>query len=432
MERRMARIKKFLLRTCKSMAKFWNESVTDSRKKQGKRWSLATLLNGMLIGLCMRLITLREVERMTDELVPTGGRLDIRGRISDTTFYHLLTRLNWEEMREGLHAEVDKYYRSKTIRDDSLPIACTAIDGKTVLCDSKKMSRFAQKAEHNDGRVTYNLRVLRAIQTSSIFRPCIDQMPVPPETNEQGAFHAFFADLVKRGKRNGRFELFTLDSGYCYLPLADRIDQEGYAYLIALKMGQPELIKEAERILLRKMKNEMPEAVLDWEIHGSDRVKRELWRTMDMAGYPTTSGEWRHLRQVWVVRTTRRKSTGKEETSLRYFVTNLPRNRLNADECLSVVRAHWAVEDDCFWTLDKEWQEDLRAWCLKEEAVLCQSYLRILAYNICQIIRRRRGRYRKDGSREWPSWDDIFHWVERALTYPIAEWALQIEGLAGT
>ena len=134
----MARIKKFFLRTCKSITKFWNESVTDSRKKQGKRWSLATLLNSILIGLCMKLLTLREVERMTDELVGTGGRFDIKGRISDTTFYHMMARLRWQEMREGLRAEVDKYYRSKTIRDDSLPIACTAIDGKTVLCGPKK------------------------------------------------------------------------------------------------------------------------------------------------------------------------------------------------------------------------------------------------------------------------------------------------------
>ena len=227
--------------------------------------------------------------------------------------------------------------------------------GRRCCVVLKKMSRFAQRANHEDGRVTYNLKVLRAVQTSSIFRPCIDQMPVPPETNEQGAFHAFFADIVERGKRNGRFELFTLDSGYCYRTIADRIDQEGYAYLMALKMGQRELLKEAKRILLLKMKNEMPEAVSDWEIHGGDRVKRELWRTMEMAGYPTTSGEWKHLRQVWLVRTTRRKATGKEETSLLYFVTNLLRNRLNPKECLAVVRAHWGVENDCFWSMDKAW-----------------------------------------------------------------------------
>jgi predicted transposase YbfD/YdcC len=315
---------------------------------------------------------------------------------------------------------------------DALPIACVAIDGKTVLCRSKEISRFAQKAVHHDGNITYNLRVLRAVLTSSVYKPCIDQMPVMPETNEQGAFHEFFDDLVRREKRKDGFELFTMDSGFCYLPVANRMDDAGYAYLMALKKGQPELFKEAERVLLSKMKKEAPEAVTDWEIHGSDRVKRALWRTSDMAGYPTTTGVWNHLRQVWVVRTTRRKASGKEETSLRYFVTNLLWNRLNADECLSVVRSHWGVEDDCFWSLDREWQEDLRAWCLKEEAVLCQSYLRIMAYNICQILRRRRGRDRKNGKREWPSWNTIFHWIEKALISPIAEWALRIEGLIST
>jgi hypothetical protein len=428
-KRRLARIKKFFLRTCKKVTNAWDNYVTDPRDLRGLRWDLKTLLNGMLIGLFNGSHTLREVERVTDELDASGGTFDIPNRIPDTTLYTILQRLNWEEFRRVLHDHVHSLFRSKTLRNDVLPIATTAIDGKTLLYDSVPMSAYAQKAEHKDGRVTYNLRVLRAVYTSSVFKPCIDQMPIPPDTNDMGAFSAFFDDLVEKNARRILYELFTLDGGFSSLAIAEHINSAGYAYLIALKQNQPELLREAERILAPMMESFAPEAQTDWEPHGSYSVKRELWRTFHMIGFPTTSGTWHHLRQVWIVRTTRKNRDGATTKTVRFFMTNLLKNRLKAYECLAVVRAHWGIENDVFCSLDMQWDEDSRAWCLKGEAVLCQSFLRLIAYNACQIIRRRRGRPRIDGSIVWPAWKTVFHWAEQALTFPFPQWILKVEGL---
>ena len=35
----------------------------------------------------------------------------------------------------------------------------------------------------------------------------------------------------------------------------------------------------------------------------------------------------------------------------RLFVTNLPVGRLDPDQCLTVVRRHWRIENDCYNTL---------------------------------------------------------------------------------
>jgi hypothetical protein len=294
------------------------------------------------------------------------------------------------------------------------------------------MSPFAEQAVHKDGRTTENLRVLRAVQTSSIFKPVIDQAPIPPDTNDHGAFSSFFSSLLELGKNTNHFELFTMDGGFCSLYNAALIDTAGYAFLMTLKENQHDLYKETQRIVTSLVDTTPPEAATQWERHGGEMVKRELWRTPALNGYPTTAGEWNCLRRLWLVRTTRQPINGSPIVSSRFFVTNLLKNRLTARQCLDVVLSKWGVEDDCFWSLDREWQEDLRAWCLKNEAVLCQSDLRIMAYHICRIVRRRRGRCRKDGRFEWPAWSMIFHWIERALTIPLPLWVCRLEGLPVT
>jgi hypothetical protein len=44
------------------------------------------------------------------------------------------------------------------------------------------------------------------------------------------------------------------------------------------------------------------------------------------------------------------------------FIPSLPMNRLMPAQCLAASRAHWGIEDDGFWTLDTQWNEDTRAW----------------------------------------------------------------------
>ena len=71
---------------------------------------------------------------------------------------------------------------------------------------------------------------------------------------------------------------------------------------------------------------------------------------------------------------------------------------------------HWRVENDCFNSLDLQWREDFGIWCTKGDAVLGLSLLRVMAYNLVQMLRRRRLRRKtEDGNyREPLSWRSLF------------------------
>ena len=106
----------------------------------------------------------------------------------------------------------------------------------------------------------------------------------------------------------------------------------------------------------------------------------------------------------------------KEE--LRYFLTNLPAQRFTAKQILAVVRAHWGIENDCFWTLDTQWREDFVPWCSSGSAVEALSWIRLMAYNLMQRARRRNLRRSTDANSVVappPAWRNVLRWVRDAL-----------------
>ena len=68
-------------------------------------------------------------------------------------------------------------------------------------------------------------------------------------------------------------------------------------------------------------------------------------RTTDIAGYHG----WQHLRQAWLVRQETLNKKGDVLTTIdRYYVSNLPGNRLTPKQTLLLVRNHWGIENDTF------------------------------------------------------------------------------------
>jgi hypothetical protein len=68
----------------------------------------------------------------------------------------------------------------------------------------------------------------------------------------------------------------TLDAGYCSLSNASLMAAAGYSYVLALKENQPELLREAQRVLPPLAATQRPEAkVLDRD--HSQWVRRSLW-----------------------------------------------------------------------------------------------------------------------------------------------------------
>ena len=409
------RVQRFLGRHRKAPAFRW-EDVTDPRGRRGRRWQLSQLLDGAFDGLLAGCPTLRDVEALTDEMGPEARRRVPR-RVPDTTLYNVLGQLSAEELRGKLRRQVHTLWRAKSLRPEGVPCGVASIDGKGLGALEHDADGTAQKAHRShDGSPYWLSRVLRAVLTSAPARPCLDQMPVATTTNEMGEFIAFFDALMDAYGAGDLFEVVTVDAGMTSRANADHVHAAQKGYIMALKGTQPELLREAER-LLRPLTHMAPEAETPWEKAQGREVRRRLYRTDEIAGYH----EWTHLKQAWLVAQETRSPDGTVEIEERFFLTNLHRGRLTAAQTLVVVRGHWGIENDCFWSLDTQWHEDELPWSTTGSAVEVLGLLRLMAYNLLQLARKRHLRERRPDGRptEPPAWRRLFSWVGQALRLPL-------------
>jgi hypothetical protein len=405
---RSRRVQTLAARLLSGPAYRWGD-LTDPRGRRGQRWSFTQLVQSIFLGLLAGCRTLRDVEGMTDDMGP-AGRAYVPRRVPDTTLWNVIPRISVAELRQKLHLQVHAAWRRKALEPVGLPCGVIAIDGKGLGALEHDAAGTAQKARRShDGSSYWLARMLRAVLTSAEAAPCIDQMPIGARTNEVGCAGAFFDALMKAYGRGNLFEIVTLDAGIVSRALADRIHAADKAYVMALKGTQPELLAEARRLL---DPGREPDATTPWETYQGKKIQRRLFRTAEIAGYH----DWDHLRQAWRVEQETRHPDGATDVEQRYFVTSVPWGRLSPSQILWVVRRHWAIENDCNWTVDTQWLEDRVPWCSSGRAVEVLSWFRLMAYNFLQAARRRTLRLRKpDGTREDPAaWRRIFDWVRQA------------------
>jgi hypothetical protein len=101
-----------------------------------------------------------------------------------------------------------------------------------------------------------------------------------------------------------------------------------------------------------------------------------------------------------------------------YFATNLDSASypLSAEQCLHLVLSHWSIEDDCFNALDVQWKEDTHSYSTTGEATLNRTFLLMMAYNACQLVRKDKDpKKRWDGKEVWETWKDTFKTILLAL-----------------
>lgn len=408
------RVQKYLARHLGRPGFGWAQ-IKDHRARRGRRWKLKELMNTLLLGFLSGCPTLRAVEGMSEDMGSFGRRY-VRRRVPDTTLWDFVAGLRPKDLRAQHIEQVKGSWRNKELRPVGLPCGVVGIDGKGLGSLEHDAQGTAQKTHNGQEYEYYLARSLRACLTSAEGRPCLDQMPIGAKTNEMGDFGRFFRRLLKGyGRNNDLFEIVTTDAGLTSLANATLIHKADKAYVMALKGPQQELLAEAKRLLGSRRK---PEVETPRERYQGRWVTRRLFRTAEMAGFHG----WEHLRQVWRVEQITQYDDGKVEREQRYFLTSLPWGRLTAEQCLLVIRGHWRIESECFEALDLQWAEDSVPWCSKGIAIEVLSWLRLMAYNLLQLARRRHLRRKlPDGKlEEAPAWRRIFEWVKQAWVMPFA------------
>jgi hypothetical protein len=354
---------------------------------------------------------LRQVESFSERML---GR-----KVSDTRLATFLPELSVEEFKDRHRRQVLDLHRSKCLEANlGVPFNVVAVDGKTCWVGDYEANEYCQKQSPSTpgGVPHWMFRVIRAVMTSSRVHACIWQRPIPAETNEMGAFEAFWEELLAAYGHTDLIQVVTLDAGYTSLHNASLIYESGRQYMMSLKQTQPELFAEAERLLpLRKKRRrgkgaaQLPPEAETYEKRDGKLITRQLWRSAEAAGYL----DWTHLKEMWLVRqTTEVLQTGEVSVEDRFFLSSLEPDALTGAQALALVRMHWHVENDCNWVIDTQWKEDDCPWVATGNGLLVVTLLRLMAFNILQLLRNRT--LRSDSNRAM-AWADVLKMVDDAL-----------------
>jgi hypothetical protein len=390
LERRRRAVKKLLMGRREVVA---FAGVGDRRRPHGRRWALAPILAAIVLGIMAKARSVREVEDKTDDMGSLRSRFGIRRRVPRSTIGRVAAHgVAPSELQAHLGRTIRAEQRRKTLAPTELPVGCVALDGKGIRAVHREaVNADCQEVHPQEGAVYYKYLVFRAVLTSAGPKLCIGQQTVPGTTNEMGCFAKFFGWLMEWFGRSGLFEVVFTDAGSTSKDNAALVDAANKGYVLGLKENQPELLREAKRLLLPQMRGQPPEAeTAEWEKdHRGRWLKRQMWRTFEIAGYL----DWPHLQQAIVVRTLQRLGDPKhgpcktEVVEDRYFVSNLAvGHRLKGMHMLRAIRQYWQVEEHNR-VMDVELEEDELPFTQVGDGVPVTTLLRVLAANLLALLR---------------------------------------------
>lgn len=398
--------------------------IEDERGRRGRRFEHLGLLMALALGCSAALPSLRSVETMTAWLAPSWRRRSrIRRRISDTKLRDALMSIEPEQARGCIHRQVKAEHRRGRLAPTRLPFGVVAIDGKSLGKLPSWDHRDVQRQRPEDGRDYGLARVHRAHLVSSDATVCVDQRPIPGDSNEVGEVLTYARQLVEAYGRTNLFEVVTADAGNTCLALGDYLHGRDLGYVLAIKGPSGDIYQEA----LSRLSWLEPERC---EVSVTERVKGTLvtWR-LYRAQLEGGHLGWGHARQLVRVERIVVDAHGKvERVGNRYFVTNLHTGRLAARGWLVLVRMHWRCENEGHWTADVVWNEDRRRkpWTTDPRAVYALSMLRMVALNIVAALRSMTRRSWVPGP---PPWGDVVFLVHAVLVTGISQTPETDEGI---
>lgn len=261
-----------------------------------------------------------------------------------------------------------------------------AIDGKVV------------RRSHGDG--TKALHLISAWATES--GVALGQRAVPDHANEITALPELLTEVVVPGA------VITMDAMGCQRAIVDQIRTQGGDYLVALKRNQPATYDAVAEAMADVVAGSLQVDTYDWAEtidKGHGRLEHRTCHVVEdtaLNQYLQTgvAGTWPGLRAVVRIDASREDRTGAH-TETRYYLTSLPPHagRLN-----TLVRRHWAIENELHWVLDVVFDED-QSRIRQKIAAQNFAMLRKIAITILKQDSTKQG---IKGKRQRAGWDDTY------------------------
>jgi predicted transposase YbfD/YdcC len=384
------------------------ERVEDRRRRSGKRWALATILRSVVVGLCAGCRGFAELEGLTADMeMPVRRLLRIPRRVPDTTMRDALVRQHPWELRQVLVRMIKGALRRKALPLWGLPFHAAALDGKASSIPSWD-DHYAQRQTYDDGRGAHGVvRTVSVALVSTPAKPVLDAVPIPAETNEAGIFPVVFEALVRNFGHLVR--LVTYDAGVTCADNCRIVVEAGKEYLFRIKTETWHVTQEAKR-LLGQASIEQAAAHTEDVTSKETSVHRYLFvRPVAAPSFWTLPG----LQTLVRVRSQTEKGGQVVASEDRYYISSLAQQELTGEQWLTLVRNHWAVENNCHWTFDAIFQEDAHPWIEADpRGVVVMTLLRRIAYNLMALFRS--VTQRSEDRRRMP-WRRLLKWVYATL-----------------
>ena len=181
----------------------------------------------------------------------------------------------------------------------------------------------------------------------------LGQTAVDAKTNEITAIPELLAMLDIENS------IVTLDAMGCQKKIAEQIIRQKADYILALKGNHSGMQAELEAWWHKVQREGLSDKTFSEHTEISSGHGRIETRTCQQIvinkAWLAKEYQWSGLKCIIkIISETHNKSTGKDTTETRWYISSLD---LNAEEALHAVRSHWQVES-MHWVLDMTFRED--------------------------------------------------------------------------
>lgn len=156
-------------------------------------------------------------------------------------------------------------------------------------------------------------------------------------------------------------------------------------YVIGLKDNQPKMAEAVRRYFENAAENgfeglEFSHLIDESSKKAHGRIEhREVFCSSDLSCLGEGVSDWKNLRSLALVCSTRTDATGAAQMETRFYISSLPAN--DPKKMAHAIRSHWAIENKLHWVLDVAFHEDesrVRKDCAKNFATLRHMAVNLL------------------------------------------------------
>jgi len=215
----------------------------------------------------------------------------------------------------------------------------TMTKGEVIAVDGKRMRGSYDKSE---GKAA--IHMVSAYATDQ--QLCLGQLATEAKSNEITVIPELLELLTLEGAT------VTIDAMGCQKDISKKIVKKEADYILGVKDNQKGLLEQIEKVFtITAISSEATSNDI-----GHGRIEQRTCSVIDDLMFFDDHKDWPGLKTLVRIKAKRiDKRTGKEENSIRYFISS---KLAHAKVFNKDIRSHWAIENKLHWVLDVNFKED--------------------------------------------------------------------------